>query len=68
MSGGKVLEKIEIDLRSRDDEILTIYFDVYENSLSRKWLSSLNHLLLNEYHLEKNYCFLDSQMANATDQ
>ena len=57
MTGGKILEQIEIDLRDRQNNIKTIYFDVYENSLSRKWLQSLNHLLRHNYHLEKNYCF-----------
>jgi hypothetical protein len=36
---------------------LKVYIDVYDNSLSRKWLSALNHLLINDYHLEKNYCW-----------
>lgn len=47
-----LLDVIELDL-----EDLTIYINVYDNSLSRKWLSSLNHLIKNNYHLEKNYCF-----------
>jgi len=58
MPGMKILEKIEIDLRSRRDTVKTVYVDVYDNSLSRKWLRSLNDLLSNHYHLEKNYCFL----------
>ena len=49
---------IEIDLRGTDNQVLTVYIDVYNNSLSRKWLSSLNHLIKNNYHLEKNYCWL----------
>ena len=36
----------------------TVYIDVYDNSLSRKWLSALNQLLINNNHLEKNYCWL----------
>lgn len=31
---------------------------MYDNSLSRKWLSSLNNLVVNNYHLEKNFCFI----------
>jgi hypothetical protein len=54
----KILEQIEIDLRSRQDTVKTVYINVYDNSLSRKWLVSLNDLLSNDYHLEKNYCFL----------
>jgi hypothetical protein len=51
------LEEIEIVLRGQDHE-LTVYIDVEDNSLSRKWLAALNHLLSNNYHLEKNYCWL----------
>jgi len=58
MPGMKILEQIEIDLRSRQDTVKTVYVNVYDNSLSRKWLGSLNHLLQDNYHLEKNYCFL----------
>jgi hypothetical protein len=58
MPGMKILEQIEIDLRSRQDTVKTVYVDVYDNSLSRKWLRSLNDLLRGDYHLEKNYCFL----------
>jgi hypothetical protein len=48
-----LLDIIEIDL---DD--LTVYVDVYDNTLSRKWLAALNELIAKDYHLEKNYCFL----------
>ena len=47
-----LLDVIEIDL-----EDLTVYIDVFDSSLSRKWLTSLNNLIANNYHLEKNYCF-----------
>ena len=47
-----LLEVIEIDL---DD--LTVCINVYDNSLSRKWLTALNQLIADQYHLEKNYCF-----------
>ena len=49
---------IEIDLRSQQNQILTVYIDVEDNSLSRKWLSALDHLIKYDYHLEKNYCWL----------
>lgn len=58
MSGGKILEQIEIILRDKQTNALVpVYIDVFDNSLSRKWLKALNHLLANNYHLEKNYCF-----------
>lgn len=47
-----------MDLRSHDDQIKTVYLDIYDNSLSRKWIKALDHLLEHRYHLEKNYCFL----------
>jgi len=59
MSGTNqsLLDIIEIDLKDSED-VLTIYLNVYQNSLSKKWLAALNQLLTNNYHLEKNYCFL----------
>jgi hypothetical protein len=48
-----LLDVVELDL---DD--LTVYVNVYDNSLSRKWLAALNDLIAGNYHLEKNYCFL----------
>lgn len=53
-----MLDSIEIDLRSIDNQMLTVYIDVQDNNLSHKWLSALNHLIKNNYHLEKNYCWL----------
>jgi hypothetical protein len=52
----KLLDQIEIKIGTSAD-LLSVYIDVYDNSLSRKWLESLNNLLENNYHLEKNYCF-----------
>ena len=53
-----ILDQIEIALRNaQTNDILTVYIDVYESSLGNKWLASLNALLKNNYHLEKNYCF-----------
>jgi hypothetical protein len=40
------------------DNTLKVYINVVETPLSRKWLTALNELLKNNYHLEKNYCFL----------
>jgi hypothetical protein len=48
-----LLDVIEIDL-----EDLTVYINVYDSSLARRWLSALNELIDKEYHLEKNFCFL----------
>ncbi len=53
-----MLNSIEIDLCSKTDHVLTVYIDVENNSLSRKWLTALTHLVKNNYHLEKNYCWL----------
>jgi hypothetical protein len=50
------LDVVEIDLGTPTD-VLRVYVNVYDNSLSRKWLAALNDLLTNQYHLEKNYCF-----------
>ena len=54
-----MLDEICITLRGQNDsDLIDIWIDVADNSLSRKWLASLNHLLANNYHLEKNYCWL----------
>jgi hypothetical protein len=53
-----LLDVIEIDLGlPQAQETVTIYINVYDNSLSRKWLAALNNLIVGNYHLEKNYCF-----------
>ena len=53
-----MLDHIEIDLRSKHNNILTVHIDVADNSLSRKWLAALNDIIKNNLHLEKNYCWL----------
>ena len=53
-----MLNSIEIDLRSKLGHVLIVYIDVEHNSLSQKWLKALTHLVKNNYHLEKNYCWL----------
>ena len=52
------METIEIDLRGANKELQTVYIDVHDNSLSRKWLAALDHVIDTELHLEKNYCWL----------
>jgi len=49
----KLLDVVELDL-----EDLTVYIDVHDNTLSRKWLAALNGVIAQGLHLEKNYCFL----------
>jgi len=48
------------------NSFLDVYIDVKDNSLSRKWLAALNHLIKNSYHLEKNYCWLGWVESNRT--
>jgi hypothetical protein len=58
------LQSVEIDLRNIAGNTITVYIDVDDNSLSRKWISALEQLVQNSYHLEKNYCwfgFVESQ-------
>jgi hypothetical protein len=59
MTGGKVLDKVTITLRNyKTQELFPMYINIFDNSLSEKWLIALNHLLKQNYHLEKNYCFM----------
>jgi hypothetical protein len=56
---ASLLDRIELDLRNpATDDVLTVYIDVADTSLSRKWLAALNDILAGGLHLEKNYCFL----------
>ena len=60
MPGGNpyLLDTIRMDLRNHHTgDRLPVWIDVYDSSLSRKWLAALNELIANHYHLEKNYCF-----------
>lgn len=51
-------ESIKMTLRNfATGDLLPVYINVEKNSLSEKWLHALNHLLVSDYHLEKNYCF-----------
>lgn len=52
-----LLDQIELDLGMPGD-LLTVYIDVVDNSLGRKWLRALDVLIQDGYHLEKNYCWL----------
>jgi hypothetical protein len=52
-----LLERIEIDLGNNHTE-LCVHVDIYDTSLSRRWLTHLNDVLAQNLHLEKNYCFL----------
>lgn len=53
----QLLDVVEIDVGTVDDP-LTVYIDVIDNTLSRKWLAALNTILEQALHLEKNYCWL----------
>lgn len=59
MPGTKILDQIKIEYRNfANGELLPVYINVYDSSLSEKWLTSLNNLLENNFHLEKNYCMV----------
>jgi hypothetical protein len=53
-----MLDTIQMDLRSTDGQELSVYIDVEDHGLARKWLAALNQLIQNQHHLEKNYCWL----------
>lgn len=48
-----MIEEIKIELEGG----VIVWIDVFDTSLSRKWLASLNDLLQKSYKLEKHYCF-----------
>jgi hypothetical protein len=54
----QLLDTVQIELgQSGAPDNLVVYIDVWHNSLAGRWLAALNHLLGQQYHLEKNYCF-----------
>jgi hypothetical protein len=53
-------------LRNKHGNILPVFINVEDNSLSRKWLAALNNLIEQNYHLEKNYCFLGFATGDRT--
>jgi len=53
----KILDQLEITMRGHDS-MHTVYIDIFDSSLSRKWLTALNELINDRFHLEKNFCFL----------
>ena len=58
MTGGSILDKVTIVLRDRArGDKLPVSIDIYDNSLSRRWLVALNQVLNDQLVLEKNYCF-----------
>lgn len=53
-----ILDRIRIDLRDRASQhVLPVWIDIYDNSLSRRWLAALNQVVADGLILEKNYCF-----------
>ena len=64
----KYLDQIIITLRNQSNSPLPIYIDVYDNSLSKKWISALGLLISKNYHLEKNYCFLGFDASDRTPE
>ena len=58
MSGGvQLLDRIKMRLRCPAGNAHTIYIDVFDTPLSKKWLAALNNVIRNKLVLEKNYCF-----------
>lgn len=59
MSGGNQSNVI-ITLRNPLDynDKVKYYIKPIDNTLSKKWIQALEHLLSNDYMLEKNFCFM----------
>lgn len=54
----KYLDQVVITLQNQHGNMLPVIIDIHDSSLGRKWLQALNILLYDNYHLEKNFCFL----------
>jgi len=69
MTGGnQLLDQVVITLRNQHGNTLPVLIDVYNNSLGCKWLNALNRLIRDDYHLEKNYCFLGFSKSDRTPE
>jgi hypothetical protein len=69
MTGGnQLLDQVVVTLRNQHGNTLPVLIDVYNNSLGRKWLNALNRLLHDNFHLEKNYCFLGFSNGDRTPE
>lgn len=67
MTGGnQLLDQVVMTLRNQHGNTLPVLIDVYNNSLGRKWLNALNRLIRDNFHLEKNYCFLGFAQGSRT--
>jgi hypothetical protein len=64
----KYLDEIVVTLRNLYNNLLPVYINVYDNSLSHKWIKALKRLVSENYHLEKNYCFLGFDQSNRTPE
>ena len=60
MTGGNLyIDEIEIVLRDiSDQDRLSLWINVWDNSLARRWLQALEQVLIRALPLQKNYCFL----------
>lgn len=63
-----LLDCIVMTLRNKHGNTLPVYINIEDNSLSRKWLLALNKLIEQNYHLEKNYCFLGFAQGDRTPE
>jgi hypothetical protein len=65
--GNQLLDQITMTLKDdKSGNLFPVYINVHDNSLSCKWLTALNDLIRNNYHLEKNYCFLGFTESDRT--
>ena len=64
----KYLDEIVITLRNKNNNFLPVFVNVYNNSLAQKWFKSLRRLISENYHLEKNFCFLGFAKSDRTPE
>ena len=48
-------DTVEIVLRNKENEYHSIWFNVFNTALARKWYDAFHKLLKDNQHLEKNY-------------
>lgn len=60
MTGGKEsIDELEISLRNcHTGSCVSVWIDIWDRPLSRRWLAQVDHVLQRGLPLQKNYCFL----------
>jgi len=49
------------------DQTIDVHFEIYQNDFTARWKEELKNLLKQDFHIEKNYCFMGFVENNPRD-